>query len=119
MKVITAAAVILMLSSAAWPQSRRPKNFDELLTYTGSDRQQLLLEGAKAEGKVVWYTSLSGVYREIVDSFKKKYPAVVIEPYRGGTTELAPRLLNEAQSGRFVADGVEAPPSLLMLLRER
>src|ERR1051325_9178849 len=119
MKVITAAAVILMLCSTSWAQSRRPKNFDELLTYTGPDRQQLLFEGAKAEGKVVWYTSLSGVYREIVDSFKKKYPAVAIEPYRGGTPELAPRLLNEAQSGRFVADAVEAPPSLLMLLRER
>src|ERR1044071_4127372 len=120
MKLITwTAVVLLMLSSLSWGQSRRPKTLDELAAYTGADRQQILLEGAKAEGKVVWYTSLSGVYREIVDSFKKKYPAVAIEPYRGGTTELAPRLLNEAQSGRFVADAVEAPPSLLMLLRER
>jgi iron(III) transport system substrate-binding protein len=120
MKVITLAGLmLLMLFSVSWGQSRRPKTFDELAAYTGPDRQQILLEGAKAEGKVVWYTSLSGVYREIVDSFKRKYPAVAIEPYRGGTTELAPRLLNEAQSGRFVADAVEAPPSLLMLLRER
>src|ERR1051325_989977 len=100
MKLMTLAAILLvMLDSTSWAQNRRPKTFDELVAYTGPDRQQLLLEGAKAEGKVVWYTSLSGVYREIVDSFKRKYPAIAIEPYRGGTTELAPRLLDAAQIG--------------------
>ena len=47
---------------------------------TGPDRQKILLEGVKAEGKVLWYTSLSGGnYRELVDAFKKKYPEVPIE----------------------------------------
>src|SRR5690242_10556841 len=120
MKLLTLIMFLMVtMPSFLRAQARKPRTLDELATYTGPDRQQLLLEGAKAEGKIVWYTSLSGVYREIVDSFKRKYPAIAIEPYRGGTTELAPRLLNEAQSGRFVADAVEAPPSLLMLLRER
>jgi iron(III) transport system substrate-binding protein len=39
--------------------------------------------------------------------------------YRGGSTDLGPRLLNEAQAGRFVADALESTPGLLMLLRER
>ena len=119
MKVLSLSAIMLLtLISASWGQSNRPKTLDELVAYTGSDRQQILLEGAKAEGKVVWYTSLSGVYRELVDAFKRKYPAINIEPFRGGTTELGPRLLNEAQAGRFVADALEATPGLLMLLRD-
>ena len=32
-----------------------------------------------------WYTSLSGVYREIVNAFKRKYPGINIEPFRGGS----------------------------------
>jgi iron(III) transport system substrate-binding protein len=119
MQVLSLSAIMLLtLISAALGQNKRPKTLDELVAYTGSDRQQILLEGAKAEGKVVWYTSLAGVYRELVDAFKRKYPNINIEPFRGGTTELGPRLLNEAQAGRFVADVLEATPGLLMLLRD-
>jgi len=28
----------------------------------------------KAEGKIVWYTSLSGVYRDLVEAFKRNIP---------------------------------------------
>ena len=119
MKVLSLSAIMLLtLISVTWGQTKRPRTLDELATYTGADRQQILLEGAKAEGKVVWYTSLSGVYREIVDAFKRKYPSINIEPYRGGCLELGPRLLNESKAGRFVADALEATPGLLMLLRD-
>ena len=119
MKVLSLSAIMLLtLISVTWGQTKRPRTLDELATYTGADRQQILLEGAKAEGKVVWYTSLSGVYREIVDAFKRKYPSINIEPYRGGSLELGPRLLNESKAGRFVADALEATPGLLMLLRD-
>ena len=119
MKVLSLSAIMLLtLISVTWAQTKRPKTLDELATYTSADRQQILLEGAKAEGKVVWYTSLSGVYREIVDAFKRKYPSINIEPYRGGSLELGPRLLNESKAGRFVADALEATPGLLMLLRD-
>lgn len=104
---------------SSWGQVRKPKTLDELAAYTGSDRHQILLEGAKAEGKIVWYTSLSGVYRELVDAFKKKYPDISIDVYRAGSTDLGPRLFNEAQAGRFVADALESTPGLLMVLRER
>ncbi|HLN84346.1 MAG TPA: hypothetical protein VK355_12075, partial [Candidatus Binatia bacterium] len=112
--------VLLMLAttSFAGAQARKPRTLDELAAYTGPDRQQILLEGAKAEGKIVWYTSLSGVYRELVEAFKRKYPAVAIDVYRGGSTDLGPRLINEAQAGRFVADALESTPGLLMMLRE-
>ena len=119
MKVLSLALLILATASLSWAQARKPKTLDELTAYTGQDRQQILVEGARSEGKVVWYTSLAGVYRDLVDAFKKKYPEVSVEAYRGGSTDLAPRLINEAQSGRNVADALEGTPGLLMALRER
>jgi iron(III) transport system substrate-binding protein len=48
-----------------------------------------------------------------------KYPEISMEFYRGGSEDLTPRLINEAQAGRHVADALEATPGLLMVLRER
>jgi iron(III) transport system substrate-binding protein len=112
-------AVLVLTVSASWGQSRKPRTLDELAVYTGADRHQILLDGAKAEGKIVWYTSLAGVYRELVDAFKRKYPDIAIDVYRAGSNDLAPRIINEAQAGRPVADALESTPGLLMALRDR
>ena len=114
-----AVGIVLMTSWLAWGQGSKPKTLEELAVYTGPDRQRILLEGAKAEGKVVWYTSLSGNYKEIVEAFKKKYPEIQIEVYRAGSTDVAQRLLSEAQAGRFLADAMETTPGALMLLRDK
>ena len=39
--------------------------------------------------------------------------------YRAGSNDLAPRIINEAQAGRPVADALESTPGLLMALRDR
>jgi len=112
-------AIVLTLFSLGWGQTKKPRTLDELAAYAGPDRHQILLDGAKAEGKIVWYTSLSGVYRELVDAFKRKYPEVAIDVFRGGSNDLTPRIINEAQAGRPVADALESTPGLLMALRDR
>jgi len=120
MRVFRLALVMFVFaSSVVWAQARKPRTLDELAAYTGSDRQQILVEGAKAEGKVVWYTSLSGVYREMVDAFRRKYPFIEVDVFRGGSNDLTPRIINEAQAGRPVADALESTPGLLMALRDR
>jgi ABC-type Fe3+ transport system substrate-binding protein len=120
MKILSFALLIIAaMTSFGWGQTKKPRTLDELVAYAGADRHQILLDGAKAEGKIVWYTSLSGVYREMVDAFKRRYPDIAVEVYRGGSTDLGPRLLNEAQAGRHVADALESTPGLLMVLRER
>jgi hypothetical protein len=39
-------------------QIPKPTTLAELAVYNGPDREQLLVAGAKKEGKVVWYTRL-------------------------------------------------------------
>ena len=43
-------------------QGRKPKpmSFPQLAAYNKPDREKVLYEGAKAEGKITWYTSLAG-----------------------------------------------------------
>jgi len=114
-----AAITLLMLTDLGWGQAKRPRTLDELVSYTAADRQQIILDGAKAEGKLIWYTSLSGNYKEIVEAFKKKYPQVAIDVYRAGSNDVAQRLVSEAQAGRYLADALEVTPGSLILLRER
>ena len=56
----------------------------------GADRERLLYEGAKKEGKVVWYTSLT-VYKEVAKFFEAKYPGVAVELYRAPAMNLVNR----------------------------
>jgi hypothetical protein len=58
--IILTGLVLLLLPSEAWLQSRKPATLGELVNYLGADREQVLYAGAKAEGKLMWYTSLAG-----------------------------------------------------------
>ena len=113
------AAFMMLVSAPLWAQSK-PKTADELAAYSGPNREQLLLEGAKKEGKIIWYTSLAGdSYKRIVSAFGEKYPDIKIEVYRAGSKDLTPKILNEAQAGRFLLDALETTPGTLMLLRDK
>lgn len=121
MKIFSmSAAVVLLLASSVWAQAGKPKSLAELAAYSGPDREKILLDGAKAEGKFVWYTSLAGgSYKAIVKGFEKKYPGINVEVYRAGSKDIAPKILGEVQAGRYLADAVESTPPILMLLRDK
>jgi iron(III) transport system substrate-binding protein len=113
------AAMFFLASTSLWAQSK-PKTADELAAYLGPDREKVLLEGAKAEGKVVWYTSLAGgSYKALVKAFEEKYPGVKVEVYRGGSKDIAPKVLNEAQAGKYLADALETTPGILLLFHDK
>ena len=63
------AAICLCFSLCGSDSAAQNKKADSpaaLAAYNGADREQRLLAGAKAEGKVVWYTSLAGSsYKEL------------------------------------------------------
>src|SRR5262249_49037822 len=115
--LVTAFFVSLSLAGNAWGQSPRLQTAADLAKYLGADRERLLYEGAKKEAKLVWYTSLTP-YKEIARSFESRYPGVTVEPYRAPATNLATRILGEAQARRYIADTIETTQGALMLLRD-
>ena len=112
-------ATLSVFAAGAWAQGGKPASPAELAAYTGRDREQRLLEGAKAEGKVVWYTSLAGSsYKELAKGFETKYPGVKVETYRGTSTDIMTRLTAEAQAKQILADVLETTVPPLTYLRE-
>ena len=98
-------------------QISKPTTLAELAVYNGPDREQLLIAGAKKEGKVIWYTALAGgSYRDLARAFETKY-AVPVEAYRGTSRDLIAKVLAETQAKKYLMDVAESSPPLLMLMR--
>jgi iron(III) transport system substrate-binding protein len=114
---ITAIITCQILATSVWGQTAPPKTAVELARYMGIDRERLLYDGAKKEGKVVWYTSLT-VYKEVARAFETKYPGVAVEVYRAPAMNLVSRILSETQSRRSIVDAIETTPGSLMLVRD-
>ena len=105
------------LSQAA--QSRSP-SVAELALYKGADREKLLIEGAKKEGQVVFYTSNTWVAGPVSQEFEKKYPFVKANVWRSDSKSLLKRLTEEVAAARYIADVVETSPEyMLIMLREK
>ena len=119
--VTIATGVLLFLllpTPPAWSQAR-PSSAADLAAYTGTDRDRLLLEGAKREGKVVWYTTLAAEQnKQIAATFEAKYPGVKVETFRTGSSALAQRVLTEAKARRHIVDAIETTLSGLLTFRE-
>ena len=112
--IVLMVSLIILVASLATPQT---KSLGELANYRGVDREEVLKAGAKKEGKLVWYTSLTA-HRDIANVFETKYPGVKVETYRAGSTDLTRRILSEAQARRNLADLVETTPPTLMIMRD-
>ena len=118
-RINIALAAIFISAVAALAQTKKPMALPELAAYTGADREQLLLAGARSEGKVVWYTSLGGgSYKAMIQAFESKYPAVKVEVYRAGGSELVTRIMEETKARRTIVDTVESTGETLMALRD-
>ena len=72
----------------------------------GQAADAALIEAAKKEGRVLWYTTLivNQVVIPLKTAFEKKYPGVTLDYARNDEGPTAIRLLNEAKAGKVQAD---------------
>lgn len=64
-----------------------------------------LVEGAKKENSLIWYTSTSiEDITRLFDSFKRKYPFIKTEFFNAGSARVFNRILNEARVGKVFFD---------------
>jgi ABC-type glycerol-3-phosphate transport system substrate-binding protein len=120
MKILIGAMLVAFLVAApAWSQTSKPSSPADLASYAGSDRERLLVEGAKREGKVVWYTTLAADQnKQIANAFETKYPGVRVETFRTGSSALAQRVLTEAKARRHLVDAIETTLPGLLTFRD-
>lgn len=71
-------------------------------------RQEKLLEGAKKEGRVVFYgTASADDAREFLAGFKRRYPFLETGHYRAGGFRLVNKVVTEARGGRYEPDVIQ------------
>jgi iron(III) transport system substrate-binding protein len=103
---------------AARAASSTPATLEELALYRGSDRQQILEQGARKEGQLLVYTSHTRMDADIKPAFEKKYPFIKMEVFRGSSGPLARRTLEEYRAGQFQVDAFEVTPNGLIVLHK-
>jgi iron(III) transport system substrate-binding protein len=89
----------------------------ELALYQGKDRDKLIVDGARKEGQVTFYTSNTWMAGHVSQEFGKKYPFIKPNIYRSDSKELIKRLTEEAGAGRQIADVVETSPDYMALMQ--
>ncbi|HEX2225671.1 MAG TPA: hypothetical protein VHM64_00920, partial [Candidatus Binatia bacterium] len=104
---------IVVLGFAAAPA--RAATVEEIALYNKPDRQKMLVEGARKERKITWYTSLivDQVVRPVKEAFEKEYPFLQVEFFRGNSERLVQRMFAEYQARKYevdIADGTVTAP---------
>jgi iron(III) transport system substrate-binding protein len=79
-----------------------------------------LVEGAKKEGKMVWYTTMTlDQSKQVVDRFEKKYPFIKTDLFRTGGGPLLNKIFTEARGGRHAWDVAVGRGEMVLPLMER
>jgi ABC-type Fe3+ transport system substrate-binding protein len=91
--LVRAAAVVMVAAAAIRPTSAQAID-------------PSLIEAAKKEGEVVWYTTLivTQIVRPLAQAFEKKYPGIKVSYTPAPFQEVATRIVNEGRGGNVKAD---------------
>ena len=70
-----------------------------------AQRKAALEEGAKKEGQLAWYTSMSLTdFPRVVAAFEKSAPGVKVNAYRLSQSAILNKIDTEARAGRYAVD---------------
>jgi iron(III) transport system substrate-binding protein len=117
MKILVLLPLLLVFHSVAFGQAK-PSSIAELAAYNKPDREKFLYEGAKKEGKILWYTSLTGgPNQEVPKAFETKYAGIKVDVYRSDSDAIIQRVLQEAQAKRYLVDLVESTFPILKVMQ--
>jgi iron(III) transport system substrate-binding protein len=101
---------VLTATSPALAQSSRVA---EIAAYQGADRQQRLVEGAKKEGELMFYSSIPVEDLAVLTAaFDKKY-GVKVKVWRADSEGFLQRIVNEAKAKRYEVDVMAGSSSAL------
>jgi iron(III) transport system substrate-binding protein len=81
----------------------------DILTYTGADRTERLIAGAKREGQVTYYSAMivNQALRPLTAAFQKKYPFIKMTFWRADSEDIQTRMSVEVRANKLVVDIAE------------
>ena len=104
-RLLLAIAGVTALSAPAWAAAPAPTSLTPAL-----------VEAAKQDGSVVFYTSIElQTAEKLAQAFEKAYPGIKVQVERNGCERIVQRLEQERQSGIHAADVVECSDMTALL----
>ena len=78
-----------------------------------------LIEAAKNEGNVAYYTTMTlSQSKKVADKFQAKYPFIQVDLFRSGADALLNKIQNEARGGLYAWDIVSGRGDMVLTLSE-
>ncbi len=110
---------LTLLAAILACQSLDAATVEEVALMNRADRQKILVEGAKKEGKLSLYTTLivDQVVRPVKQAFEKEYPFVQVDFFRGNSERLVQKMMAEYQAKRYEVDIIDGTVSPTMVRR--
>lgn len=115
------AAALAALFATIFATNAVAQDAAHIALLDGADRQHVLEDGARKEGAVVWYCSLTEntVLRPLAQAFAKKYPFIKIDYWRGGSTAIIQKVTAELVARAPVVDVVEGSGVAVPLIKAK
>jgi iron(III) transport system substrate-binding protein len=110
----------LVLALSLCLGTARSQTLAELASYSGPDRTQRLIDGAKKEGALMIYSSMTVAdMGALIGAFQAKY-GIRAQQWRGSSEDIRNRAAQEYGAGRYEADVAEtAGPDMEAMVREQ
>jgi len=84
------------------------KDYDRL---SEKERVAKLIEGAKREGRLVYYSGMVAEHmKRVIDEFNKKYPFITVGSYRSGGVNIYNKITTEALAKKYEVDVADLDP---------
>ena len=95
------------------------KKVAQVAQYTKPDRTSMLIEGAKKEKRLVWYSTVitSQIGQPLADAFHRKYPFLTVQIYRGDSGTVAQKMIQEYRARSYKVDLIDGTSTSAMLRR--
>ena len=118
--LIAAALAAALLAPPVLAQVKPNATATDVAGYTGADRQQKLVEGAKKEGELNLYTSAqSDDMGVLIAAFEKKY-GVKVSVWRSSSERVLQRAITESRGSKNTMDVAETNgPEMEAMSREK
>ena len=120
--------VVLTMEAAAAPARGSQAEYNQLIRNAEKElaaeseeqRTAKLVEGAKKEGKLLWYTAANVMESEmILKKFKAKYPFIETQIFRANAEKLLIKLLSEHQAQKNIWDVTKVGGIRSVLLKQK
>src|SRR5206468_12484975 len=98
----------------------RESTLSSLMKLPSTERQARMLDGAKKESGLVWYSSTTAEDAlALSKKFNEQYPSIRIQHLRSSSEKLLERILAESRANAFKADIVTLPELELSIMIKR